>query len=88
MLVYKAEFFALWPGLTLFILGLLITLPLSFGPVSVGPIPFNLYSMLLGMTVTLVGLHSFFFGCFAQMFCDYSGAARLRWARVFRYRGR
>ena len=85
MLVYKAEFFALWPGLVLFVIGLVITLPLSFGPLNIGPITFDLYWMLLGMTLALVGLHSFFFGCFAQMFCDYTGDARRRWARVFRF---
>jgi len=85
MLVYKAEFFALWPGLALFVLGLVITLPLSFGPLRIGPITFDLYWMLLGMTLALVGLHSFFFGCFAQMFCDYTGDARRRWARIFRF---
>jgi hypothetical protein len=85
MLVYKAEFFALWPGLVLFVVGLVIALPLSFGPLNIGPNTFDLYWMLLGMTLALVGLHSFFFGCFAQMFCDYTGEARRRWARVFRF---
>jgi hypothetical protein len=85
MLVYKAEFFALKPGIVLFVLGMLVTLPLAFGPISIGHITFNLYSMLLGMTVALVGLHSFFFGCLAQMFCDYTGEARRRWTRAFRF---
>ncbi len=41
--------------------------------------------MLVGVSLAVIGLQSFFFGCLAQIFCDYSGAARVRWTRVFRY---
>lgn len=87
MFIYKAEFFALKPGLAAFVLGLLCTLPLSFGPVRIGHIVLNLYWMLLGVTLALAGLSTFFFGCIAQMFCDYTGAARAKWQRVFDYTG-
>ncbi len=87
MFIYKAEFFALKPGLFLFFLGLIITLPLGFGPIQIGHVQFNLYWMLLGLAMSLAGLNIFFFGCLAQMFCDYSGAARARWHRVFDYTG-
>ena len=36
MFVYRAEFFALKPGLFFLLVGLLLTLPLSFGTISVG----------------------------------------------------
>ena len=36
MFVYGADFFVLKPGLVLLALGLLLTLPLSFGPVTIG----------------------------------------------------
>ena len=85
MFVYRAEFFALKPGLALLLLGLILTLPLSFGPFSIGRFHFQLHWMLLGLTVSLLGLQSFFFGCLAQVLTDYSGAARERWTRVFRY---
>jgi len=87
MFIYKAEFFALKPGLFLFFLGLVITLPLSVGPIQIGHLQFNLYWMLLGVAMSLAGLNIFFFGCLAQMFCDYSGEARARWHRVFDYTG-
>ena len=87
MFIYKAEFFALKPGLLLFFLGLVITLPLSAGPIQIGHVQFNLYWMLLGLAMSLAGLNIFFFGCLAQMFCDYSGRARARWHRVFNYTG-
>jgi len=85
MFIYGAEFFSYKPGVVLFLLGLALTLPLSFGPVAVGPVHFSLHWMLLGVTLSVLGLQSFFFGCLAQVFCDYSGAARRRWTRVFRY---
>jgi glycosyltransferase involved in cell wall biosynthesis len=85
MFIYRAEFFALKPGLVLLALGLLFTLPLSFGSISVGSVTFSLYWMLAGVTVTVLGLQSFFFGVLAQVLCDYSGEARVRWTRVFRY---
>jgi hypothetical protein len=55
------------------------------GPITVGPVTFSLYWMLLGMTMFLLGLQSFFFGCVAQVLNDYTGAARKRWLGVFRY---
>lgn len=85
MFIYRAEFFALKPGVALLILGLVLTLPLSFGPFSIGRFHFQLHWMLLGLTVSLLGLQSFFFGCIAQVLTDYSGHARKRWTRLFRY---
>ena len=76
---------SLRPGLVLLALGLLLVLPLSAGPIQVGAVTFNLFTMLFGVALAVLGLNSFFFGCFAQIFCDYSGAARRRWLSVFRY---
>lgn len=85
MFVYGADFFAFRPGLAMLAVGLVLTLPLSFGPITVGPVHFSLYWMLLGMTLTLLGLQSFYMGCLAQVLHDYSGAARRRWLRIFPY---
>ena len=83
--VYGAEFFTFRPGLALFVLGLLLTVPLALGPLTVGPVHFSLYWMLLGLTLTVVGLQSFYAGCLAQVLHDYTGAARRRWLRRFPY---
>jgi glycosyltransferase involved in cell wall biosynthesis len=83
--VYGAEFFALKPGLVMLGLGLTLSLPLSLGPMRVGPVHFSLYWMLLGVTLTLLGLQSFYLGCLAQVLHDYSGVARRRWLRLFSY---
>ena len=85
MLIHGAEFFALRPGLWLLGLGLVLTLALSGGPVTIAGYTFSLYWMLLGMTLSIAGLQSFYLGCLSQLFHDYTGRARARWLRVFSY---
>jgi hypothetical protein len=41
--------------------------------------------MLLGLTLTVVGLQSLYAGILAQVLHDYTGAARRRWLRAFPY---
>ncbi len=83
--VYGAEFFTFRPGIAILALGLLLTLPLAAGPVTAGPIHFSLYWMLLGLTLSVVGLQSFYVGVLAKVLLDYTGAARRRWLRAFPY---
>lgn len=85
MLVNGVDFFVLKPGLLLVALGLLLTIPLAFGPVAVGPVTFSLYWMLAGLALTILGLQSFYAGCVAQVLYDHTGYATRRWLRVFRY---
>ena len=85
MFVYGADFFVLRPGLILLAFGLLLTLPLSFGPVTLGAVTFSLYWMLAGMTLSVVGLQCFLLGCIAQVLYDYTGSARKRWLGLFPY---
>jgi len=85
MFTYGADFFVYKPGLVLLGLGLLLTLPLTFGPVAVGPVSFSLFWSLAGLTLSVLGLQSFFLGCLAQSICDPTGFMRQRWLRVFRY---
>jgi glycosyltransferase involved in cell wall biosynthesis len=85
MFVNGADFFALKPGLLFLAIGLVTTVPLVFGPVTIGRITFSLFTMLISGLVTLLGLQSLFFGCLAQVLCDETGEARCRWRRVFPY---
>jgi glycosyltransferase involved in cell wall biosynthesis len=85
MFTYGVEFFVFRPGLIALALGLAVTLPLTFGPITIGGVTFSLYTMLLGVTLALLGLQSFFIGCIAQVLHDYDGSARRRWLRVFPY---
>lgn len=85
MFVHGAEFFLFKPGVVLLLLGLLLTLPLSFGSITIGNVTFSLYFMLIGLALAVVGLQGIYFGCLAHVFLDYSDERRQRWQRVFRY---
>jgi glycosyltransferase involved in cell wall biosynthesis len=85
MLVYKADFFVLKPGLVLFLLGLLLALPQIAGPIRIGPITFSLYWTLLGTTIAIVGLQSFFLGCVVQVMYNYTRHTTERWLKLFSY---
>lgn len=85
MFVYGPDFFLVKPGLVIFAIGLLIALPLSIGPITIGPIRFSLYWMLFGTTLTITGLQAFLLGCIAQVLFDYRGRARRRWLKIFTY---
>ena len=85
MFVNGADFFVLKPGLLLLFLGLVITLPLSFGPITIGPVTFSLYWMLAGVTLAVVGLQYVYFGALAQVLYDYTGEATKRWLGRFPY---
>jgi len=85
MFIYGADFFLFRPGLLLVIFGLLLTLPMTLGPVKVGPITFSLYWMLLGLTLSVLGLHGFYMGLVAKICFDYRGQDTARWLRIFSY---
>lgn len=85
MFIHGAEFFLFKPGVVMLVLGLALTLPLSLGPITIGQITFSLYSMLIGLTLSVVGLQSIYFGCLAHVFLDYTDRRRVRWQNMFRY---
>ena len=85
MFVFRAQFFMLKPGAVLFVIGLLLTLPLSFGSIKIGSYTFSLYWQLLGVTLAVLGLQSAYSGILAQVVSDYSGRSRRRWTERFRY---
>jgi glycosyltransferase involved in cell wall biosynthesis len=85
MLIYHADFFVLRPGLFLLLLGLALTLPEMFGPFKVGPITLSLYWALVGMTLSVVGLQSFYLGCIVQVAYNYSERTTRRWLSLFSY---
>jgi len=83
--VHGASFFLYKPGMVLLAVGLLLTLPLSLGPVTAGPITFSLHWMLLGVTLTILGLQSVFMGILAKSLLDYSGVQSRKWSSMFSY---
>jgi hypothetical protein len=85
MAVYGANFFLYKPGLILLALGMLLTLPLSFREVTVGPITFSLHWMLLGLCLAVLGLQCVYMGILSQVFFDYSGDVTKKWFARFPY---
>jgi glycosyltransferase involved in cell wall biosynthesis len=85
MFVYGSEFFVFKPGIALLALGLLLTVPLSFGDVDLGVIRMSLNWQFLGVALLTVGFQAFFLGCIAQVLFDYTGKDRRRWLDVFPY---
>jgi glycosyltransferase involved in cell wall biosynthesis len=85
MFVYGSEFFVFKPGIVLIALGLLLTLPLSFGDLELGVIGLSLNWQFLGVALLTVGCQAFFLGCIAQVLFDYTGKYRRRWLGVFPY---
>jgi glycosyltransferase involved in cell wall biosynthesis len=85
MFVYGANFFLFRPGLALLAAGLMLTLPLALGPVTIGPITFSLLWMMLGVALAILGLQFVYMGILSQVLFDYSGDATGRWFRRLRY---
>jgi glycosyltransferase involved in cell wall biosynthesis len=85
MFVYGANFFLYKPGFLMLLLGLLLLLPLSAGELTIGPITFSLYWMLLGVTLGTLGLQCIYLGVIAQVFFDYTGERTRVWFRRFPY---
>jgi glycosyltransferase involved in cell wall biosynthesis len=85
MFVYGADFFLYKPGLFLLAVGFVLTLGLSFGDVTVGPVTFSLHWMWLGVSLAVLGLQCVYMGILSQVFFDYSGVATKKWFARFAY---
>ena len=83
--IHGAEFFLLKPGIVMLALGLLLTLPLSVGPITIGQVTLNLYTMFMGLVLSVIGLQGIYFGCLAHVFLDYTDRNRERLRRFFDY---
>ena len=55
MLVFSPDTFLLGPGFLLMLAGLLLSVPLGFGPLMIGGVGFELHWMLLGITCATLG---------------------------------
>jgi Glycosyl transferase family 2 len=67
MLVYTPDSFLLKPGVVLTFAGLLLSLALAAGPITIGPITFSLYWMLLGVTCSTLGYSCIQIGVLARI---------------------
>jgi hypothetical protein len=85
MFVYGCDFFVFKPGIVLTVLGLILTLSVTFGNLTLGAVTLSLNWQFLGLAIFVVGLQAFFSGCIAQVLFDYTGRRRQRWLRTFAY---
>jgi glycosyltransferase involved in cell wall biosynthesis len=67
MLVYTPDSFLLKPGVVLTFVGLFLSLALAAGPITIGPIGFSLYWMLLGVTCSTLGYSCIQIGVLARI---------------------
>lgn len=72
MFTYGADFFLVKPGLFMFLIGALLVVLLSFGPLRLGQIELSLTWMLLGTTLATMGLSCCYTGAIARLLFDYS----------------
>ncbi len=82
MLTYSPDSFLIKPGIGFMVIGLLICSILSFGKITIGPITFNLYWMLLGLASSILGFALFQTGIFARYFHGLRTGLEVK---VFRY---
>jgi hypothetical protein len=85
MFVYGSDFFLLKPGALLLVIGFLLTFPVSFSDVDLGPVTLSLNWQFLGLAVFVVGLQFVFLGGVSQVLFDYTGRKKRRWLRLFPY---
>jgi glycosyltransferase involved in cell wall biosynthesis len=80
-----ADFFLFRPGLFLLAVGAITVLATSFGPVALGPVTISIYWSLLGLTLAVAGLQSFYLGSLARVLYDRTGRTTRRWTAWFSY---
>lgn len=85
MFVYGSDFFLFKPGFFLLFFGLLLTLPITFGPITIGIITFSLFWMLLGLTFSILGFQLIYMGILAKLLFDYNGSKKAHIQKIFNY---
>jgi glycosyltransferase involved in cell wall biosynthesis len=67
MMLYAPDFFLVWPGLAMLVLGLVISGALVGGPIYLGDLGLDLHSMLLGLALSLLGYGALQLGVLARV---------------------
>jgi glycosyltransferase involved in cell wall biosynthesis len=88
MLLFSPRWLFLWPGLALFVIGLIGMLSMSGGPLTFGQVHAEKNSMLVSGMFMLVGYQAMFFGLFTKIYSQLMGLrpedTRVeRWFRLF-----
>jgi hypothetical protein len=73
MLLYSPRWLFLYPGLGLMLLGLVAGATLWAGPVRIGPVGFDIHSLVVAAAAVLVGFQSVLFGVLAKVYAVTQG---------------
>jgi hypothetical protein len=87
MLVHSATFLFLIPGVVVLVLGLLLLVPMSKGPITVVGVTLHIHAMIVASTATLVGAQIVQLGVFARTYAvlylgDQDNVLEWFWKRV------
>jgi len=85
MFIYGPNFFLKQPGRVIFFVGLLLTLLLAKGPITVGAVTFSLNWMLIGVVLAVLGLQCVYMGILAEVVLDFRSTRTPHWLARFRY---
>ncbi|MEV4757242.1 glycosyltransferase family 2 protein [Micromonospora sp. NPDC049559] len=89
LLVFAPRKTLINPGLIFFVLGLLGTAALSFGPIRIGSVGFDISTMVYTCLAMLVGAQLLLFGVFALIYGHTEGITNQKqvawWARLVRF---
>ena len=67
LLLFSPRWLFFYPGILAFITGLLLTLVLILGPVTIGGVAFDIHSLLYTAVLTILGLQMIFFAVMIQL---------------------
>jgi glycosyltransferase involved in cell wall biosynthesis len=85
LLVFAPRRTLVWPGFVLFLLGVLGTATLAFGPRTIGGVEFDINALAYTCVTVLVGAQLVLFGAYAEMYGRFEGLVRDhdlgRWVR-------
>ena len=87
LLLYSPRWLFLYPGITLFALGISVSLLLLPGPRAIGNIVFDVHTLLFAAMAILIGFQSIVFATFTKIFAITEGLLPEdpRLTRLFRY---
>ena len=68
LLLHSPNWLFLYPGMFFCLLGLIMTVGLMFGPVTIGSVTFDIHTMLYGAAMIIVGTNMIFFSLFTRIY--------------------
>jgi glycosyltransferase involved in cell wall biosynthesis len=73
LLIFSPRWLFLYPGAITFLIGLIGSVMLAFGPVEVGPVGFNVSTQVYLLALTVVGYQAVLFALLAKLYARHEG---------------